>query len=200
MLREEEEGKEKWEGALTWTSVQFNRSVVSSSLWPHGLQHARPPCPSPTPEFSQTHVHWVDDAIQPSHPLSSPSPPAFNLELAKLLILWDSCCFLANTDWLSKPDKGRILHAFFTWACFCEYLGEPNIWPYEAVSWCRRSYRNSSPCLSQSCPNWHLFPKSGLLSSSHSTVLFGDWVPWWWWDWFYDLLKAARYRSGQVTY
>ena len=31
------------------------------------------------PEFSQTHVHRVSDAIQPSHPLSSPSPPAFNL-------------------------------------------------------------------------------------------------------------------------
>ena len=31
------------------------------------------------PEFTQTHVHWVGDAIQPSHPLSSPSPPALNL-------------------------------------------------------------------------------------------------------------------------
>ena len=31
------------------TSVQFNHSVVSDSLWPHGLQHTRPPCPSPTP-------------------------------------------------------------------------------------------------------------------------------------------------------
>ena len=31
------------------------------------------------PEFTQTRVHWVSDAIQPSHPLSSPSPPAFNL-------------------------------------------------------------------------------------------------------------------------
>ena len=31
------------------------------------------------PESTQTHVHWVSDAIQPSHPLSSPSPPAFNL-------------------------------------------------------------------------------------------------------------------------
>ena len=31
------------------------------------------------PEFTQTHVHWVSDAIWPSHPLSSPSPPAFNL-------------------------------------------------------------------------------------------------------------------------
>ena len=31
------------------------------------------------PEFAQIHLHWVSDAIQPSHPLSSPSPPAFNL-------------------------------------------------------------------------------------------------------------------------
>ena len=31
--------------------------------------------------FAQTHVHWVSDAIQPSHPLSSPSPPAFNLSI-----------------------------------------------------------------------------------------------------------------------
>ena len=31
------------------------------------------------PEFTHTHVHWIGDAIQPSHPLSSPSPPAFNL-------------------------------------------------------------------------------------------------------------------------
>ena len=31
------------------------------------------------PESTQTHVHQVDDAIQPSHPLSSPSPPALNL-------------------------------------------------------------------------------------------------------------------------
>ena len=31
------------------------------------------------PEIAQTHVHWVGDAIQPSHPLSSPSPPALNL-------------------------------------------------------------------------------------------------------------------------
>ena len=30
-------------------TVQFSHSVVSNSLWPHGLQHARPPCPSPTP-------------------------------------------------------------------------------------------------------------------------------------------------------
>ena len=34
---------------INWCSVQFSRSVVSDSLWPYGLHHARLPCPSPTP-------------------------------------------------------------------------------------------------------------------------------------------------------
>ena len=40
------------------------------------------------PEFTQTHVHWVHDAIQPSHPLLSPSPPAFNLSQPQGLFHW----------------------------------------------------------------------------------------------------------------
>ena len=59
-----------------FSSVQFSCSVVSDSLRPHGLQHTRLPCPSPTPELIQTHVQQVSDAIQPSHPLSFPSPSA----------------------------------------------------------------------------------------------------------------------------
>ena len=39
-----------WQGGIwSFSSVQFSRSVMSESLWPHGLQHTRPPCPSPTP-------------------------------------------------------------------------------------------------------------------------------------------------------
>ena len=64
---------------LEGSSIQFNCSVMSDSLRPHGLQPTRPPCPSPTPRVAQTHVHRVSDAIQPSHPLSSPSALAFNL-------------------------------------------------------------------------------------------------------------------------
>ena len=41
-------------------------------------------------EFTQTHVHWAGDAIQPSHPLSSPSPPAFNLSQHQALFKWVS--------------------------------------------------------------------------------------------------------------
>ena len=41
------------------------------------------------PEYTQTHIHWVGDAIQPSHPLSSPSPPAFNLsQMSQGLFKW----------------------------------------------------------------------------------------------------------------
>ena len=56
----------------SFTSVQFSRSVVSNSLRPHGLQHARPPSLSPAPGVHPTHVHWVSDTIQPS--LSSVAP------------------------------------------------------------------------------------------------------------------------------
>ena len=71
-------------------SVQFSHSLVSDSLWPHGLQQARLPCPSPTPRIAQTNIHRVSDAIQPFHPLSSPSPPAFNLFQHQGLFQWVS--------------------------------------------------------------------------------------------------------------
>ena len=78
-------------------SIQFSHSVMSDSLRPHGPQHARPPCPSPTPGVypnswinSPTPVRWVGDAIQPSHPLSSPSPPPLNLSQHQGLLKWVS--------------------------------------------------------------------------------------------------------------
>ena len=52
---------------------------MSDSLWHHGLQPTSFPVHQKLAELAQTHVHQVSDAIQPSHPLSSPSPPAFNL-------------------------------------------------------------------------------------------------------------------------
>ena len=55
------------------TSVQFSHSVVSDSLQPYESQHPGLPVHHQLPEFTQTHVHWVSDAIQPFNPLSSPS-------------------------------------------------------------------------------------------------------------------------------
>ena len=51
---------------------------MSDSLWPHELQHASLPVHHQLLDFTQTHVHQLGDAIQPSHPLLSPSP-ALNL-------------------------------------------------------------------------------------------------------------------------
>ena len=51
------------------------------------------------PELGQTHVHWVGDAIQPSHPLSSPFPPAFNLSQHQGLFQWVSSCIRWSKYW-----------------------------------------------------------------------------------------------------
>ena len=63
---------------------------MSVSLWPPGLQHARLPCPSRTLGAVSNSCHQVGDAIQPSHPLSSPSPLAFNLSQHQGLFQWAS--------------------------------------------------------------------------------------------------------------
>ena len=52
------------------------------------MQHARPPCPSPTPGVHSDSCPQVGNAIQPSHPLSSPSPPTFNLSQPQGLFQW----------------------------------------------------------------------------------------------------------------
>ena len=91
--------------------LQFSRSVVSDSLQPHGLQHARLPCPSPTPIDCQTHVHWVGDAIQPSHPLiSSPSPPTFNLSQHQGLLQW-----VRSSHQVAKVLEFQLQHQSFLW-------------------------------------------------------------------------------------
>ena len=57
----------------------FSRSVVSDSLQSCGLQRARLPFLHCLSEFAQTHVHRVDEAVQPSRLLWPPSPPALSL-------------------------------------------------------------------------------------------------------------------------
>ena len=63
-------------GNIKISSVQFSHSVMSNSLRPHELQQARHPVDHQLLEFTQTNVHRVGDAIQPSHPLLFPCPPA----------------------------------------------------------------------------------------------------------------------------
>ena len=71
-------------------TLLFSHPVMSDSLQPHGLQWARPPCPSISPEVCPILVHCIGDAIQPSHPLTPflllpsifPSIRDFSKELA----------------------------------------------------------------------------------------------------------------------
>ena len=63
------------------SSVQFSSVAQSCPTLCDPMDRSTPGLPVhyQLQELAQTHIHWVSDAIQPSHPLSSPSPPAFNL-------------------------------------------------------------------------------------------------------------------------
>ena len=80
-------------------TVQFSLSVMSDSLRPH--DHSMPGLPihHNLLEFTQTHVHWVCDAIQPSHPESSPFPPAPNPSQHQSLFQWVN----------SSPEVAKVL-------------------------------------------------------------------------------------------
>ena len=98
---------------LVLSSVQFSCSVVSNSLWPHGLQNVRLSCPSPTSGACSNSFHRISDAIQPSHPLSSPSPSAFNLDSIKVFsnesvlhIKWPNIGVSASASVLAMTIQG----------------------------------------------------------------------------------------------
>ena len=59
------------------------------------------------PELAQTHGHWVNDAIQASHPQSSPSPSAFNLSQHQVLFQWVSSSHEQNRNINNKRDKTK---------------------------------------------------------------------------------------------
>ena len=80
-------------------TIQFSRSVVSDSLRPHGLQYARLPCPSPTPGVYSNSCLLSQWCHQPSHPLLSPSPLAFNLSQRQGLFKWVSSLHQVAKDW-----------------------------------------------------------------------------------------------------
>ena len=76
-------------------SVQFSRSVVSDSLWPHGLQHNRLPCPSPTPRVYSN----VRSLHQWCHPTISSSVVPFSAHLQSFLASgsYSTCQFFASS-------------------------------------------------------------------------------------------------------
>ena len=102
---------------VLWCSVPFSRSVVSDSLQPHGLQHARPPCPSPTPRvYSNSYplIQWCHLTISSSVvPFSSrlqsfPASGSFQ---------WISC-----SHQVAKVLELQLQHQSFQWIFKTDFL------------------------------------------------------------------------------
>ena len=81
------------------------------------------PLPHQLPEFAQTHVHWVGDTIQPSHPLSSPSPPTFNLAQHQGLFQW-----ISSSHQVAKVLELQLQHQSFQWI-----FGTDFFWKFHLV-------------------------------------------------------------------
>ena len=85
-------------------SVQFSSVVQSYPTLCNPMDYSTPGLPvhHQLLEFTQTHVHWVGDAIQPSHPLSSPSPLTLNLSQHQCLFKWVSSLHQVAKYWSYK--------------------------------------------------------------------------------------------------
>ena len=96
-------------------------------LWPlcdpHELQHTRLPCPSPSPKSAQTLVHWVSNAIQPSHPLLSSSPPALSFSQHQDLFHGVSSLYH-----MAQVPELQFQHHSFQWRFKFDFLQDSLVW------------------------------------------------------------------------
>ena len=102
----------------------FNHWVVSD---PMDCSTPGLPVPHHFPVFAQVHVHCIGDAVQPSHPLSPPSPPALNLSQHQGLVQWVGC-------WHQVAKGLELQHQSFQWIFRVDFLQE---WLSQSI-WCRR--------------------------------------------------------------
>ena len=93
-------------------SVQFSSVAQSCPTLCDPMNRSMPSLPvhHQLPEFTQTHAHWVDDAIQPSHPLSPPSPPALNPSQHQGLFQW-----VNSSHEVAKVLEFQLQHQSFQW-------------------------------------------------------------------------------------
>ena len=97
-------------------------SVMPEYFRSHGLQHTRLHC---LLDFAQTHFHWIDDAIQPSHLLSPPFPPAFNLFQHPGLFQWVTQLLASDGQNLGSSASASDLH----WIFLVDFLSGWLVWP-----------------------------------------------------------------------
>ena len=102
-----------------WASVQFS-SVAQLCLTlcdPMNCSIPGLPVHHQLLESTQTHVHWIGDAIQPSHPLSSPSPPALNRSQHQGLFKW-----VSSSHQVAKVLEFQLQHQSFQWTLSTDFL------------------------------------------------------------------------------
>ena len=106
--------KEEWDSLLFGLShsVQFSSVTQSCPTLCNPTNHSTPGLPvhHQLPELTQTHVHRVGDAIQPTHPLSSPSPPASNPSQYQGLFQW-----VNSSHEMAKVLEFQLQHQSFQW-------------------------------------------------------------------------------------
>ena len=115
----------EWLTLTTDSLTQFS-SVTQSCLTLCGPIYCRSPglpVLHQLPEFTQSHVHRVGDAIQPSHPLSSPSPPAFNLCQHQGLFQW-----VSSSHQVAKVLEFQLQHQSFQWIFRVDFLQDRLVW------------------------------------------------------------------------
>ena len=97
---------------------QWVQSLSGVWLWdPMDWKQPGFPVHYQLPELAQTHVHWVGDAIQPSHPLLSPSPPAFNLSQHLSFFQW-----VSSSHQVAKVLKFQLQRQSFQWIFMTDFL------------------------------------------------------------------------------
>ena len=92
--------------------VQFSSVTQSCPTLCNPMNCSKPGLPvhHQLPESTQTHVHWVSDAVQPSHPLSSPSPPPVNLSQYQCLFQW-----VSSSHQVVKVSEFQLQQQSFQW-------------------------------------------------------------------------------------
>ena len=122
-----------WALALTFSSLKHHSirfssfsSVAQSCLTlcdPMNCSTPGLPVHHQLLESTQTHVHWVGDAIQPFHPLSSPSPPALNLSQHQGFFKW-----VSSLHQVAKVLELQLQHQSFQWIFRTNFLQDWLVW------------------------------------------------------------------------
>ena len=104
-------------------------------------------------ELAQMHVHWVSDAIQPSHPLLSPCPPALNLSKHQGLFQW-----ISSSHQVAKLWEFQLQHQSFQWTFRTDFLWDGLVW---------------SPCSPRESQESSPAPQFESINSSTLSLLYG---------------------------